>query len=372
MVQFGNQYCPVSIRSDRVRAFFQIDITMPSSNHQTRLTQLSLWVAKQLKLAEIHLVSLGGDAGFRQYFRFNSPSSYLAVDAPPATEDTAQFLRVADLLTQFRVRTPGIIAADEAQGFLLVEDLGDNLMYQNVQAQNADSQYQQAIDLIIRMQHIQPKPEWLPDYTADFLWREMQLFTEWFVEKLLAYSLADSETQLLNNSFANIINSATSQPQVFVHRDFHSRNLLTTENEMATIDFQGALWGPVTYDLVSLLRDCYLRWPQEKVQHWALDFYHKQKARSAITASSEEFIKWFDWMGLQRHIKVLGIFARLHLRDNKHHYLRDLPLVIRYLLEVSSSYPELTEFTNWFAHKLLPLAEQQDWYCDYQTAGECR
>jgi N-acetylmuramate 1-kinase len=315
---------------------------------------------------------LGGDAGFRRYFRFATPSRYLAVDAPPSTEDTPQFLRVAELLTNTHVRTPRIFAADAVHGFLLVEDFGDALMYQKINAQNADDLYQQANNLIIQMHAIQQKPDWLPAYDADFLLREMNLFIEWFVEKLLGYKLSDSETQLLSNIFSSITTSAVTQPQVFVHRDFHSRNLLITESQMATIDFQGALWGPMTYDLVSLLRDCYLRWPQEKVQQWALDFYQKQQATSATRFSSEEFLKWFDWMGLQRHIKVLGIFARLHLRGNKSHYLRDLPLVIRYTLEVSSTYPELTAFADWFRHKLLPLAEKQDWYCDYKTAGESR
>jgi aminoglycoside/choline kinase family phosphotransferase len=222
------------------------------------------------------------------------------------------------------------------------------------------------------MQDIQQKPDWLPAYDVDFLLREMNLFSEWFVEKLLGYTLSNSETQLLSNTFTNITTSAANQPQVFVHRDFHSRNLLMTENHLATIDFQGALWGPMTYDLVSLLRDCYLRWPQEKVRQWTLDFYQKKQSASATTFSRDEFLKWFDWMGLQRHIKVLGIFARLHLRDNKHHYLHDLPLVIRYTLEVSSVYPELKAFADWFTKRLLPLVEKQHWYTDYKTAGESR
>jgi N-acetylmuramate 1-kinase len=343
---------------------------MPTTFVDTRLTELSLWAAKQLELTEIELTPLGGDAGFRRYFRFASPSRYLVVDAPPSTEDTPQFLRVAELLAEFHVKTPRIFATDKIQGFLLVEDLGDALMYQKINSQNADDLYQQANDLIIRMQQIQPKPDWLPTYDLDFLLREMNLFSEWFVEKLLGYKLTDSETQLLANSFTKITASAANQPQVFVHRDFHSRNLLINENHLATIDFQGALWGPITYDLVSLLRDCYLRWPQEKVQHWALDFYHKQQSTSTAQFSSETFLKWFDWMGLQRHIKVLGIFARLHLRDNKHHYLQDLPLVIRHTLEVSSNYRELKAFVDWFKYSLLPLAEKKDWYSDYKTAGE--
>lgn len=343
---------------------------MPAASVDNRFNQLGLWTAQQLRLAQVDLRPLGGDAGFRRYFRFSSPSRFLAVDAPPSTEDTPQFVRVANLLSSHQIRTPRILAVDESQGVLLIEDLGDALMYQLINSENSDHLYSQASDLIVRMQQIQEKPDWLPVYDQDFLWREMNLFTEWFVGKLLRYSVNGAENKLIDNAFQKLLASAAEQPQGFVHRDFHSRNLLICENSLATIDFQGALWGPMTYDLVSLLRDCYLRWPQEKVRHWALEFYQKQQALSTIQFSSEAFLKWFDWMGLQRHIKVLGIFARLHLRDNKHHYLNDLPLVIRYTLEVSSSYAELKAFNQWFSKKLLPLAEQQSWYRDYRSAGD--
>lgn len=371
MVQPHKECCPGTSGSDRIPPSLTRQMRL-MLNHDTRLSDLSHWVSAELTSPAIKLTPLGGDAGFRRYFRFASASQYLAVDAPPATEDTIQFLRVAELLTQFQVSTPSIRAADATLGFLLVEDLGDALMHQKIDTQNADELYQQANNLILRMQQIQPRPDWLPLYDIDFLLREMYLFVEWFIEKLLGYSLTPLEENLLINTFTDLTKSAIRQPQTFVHRDFHSRNLLITPSGLATIDFQGALWGPMTYDLVSLLRDCYLRWPQEKVHQWALDFYQKQQATSTTRFSSDEFLKWFDWMGLQRHIKVLGIFARLHLRDNKHHYLRDLPLVIRYTLEVSSNYPELKAFADWFKNKILPVAEKQDWYIDYKTAGESK
>ena len=345
---------------------------MPAAVADTRLTELSLWTAQQLKLTNITLMPLGGDAGSRRYFRFASPSAYLAVDAPPLTEDTPQFLRVAQLLAASQVSTPKILVADESRGFLLVEDLGDNVMYQQINLQNAEALYHQANNLIIQMQATPQKPEWLPVYDADFLCREMFIFIEWFVEKLLCYELSDDEKNLLMDTFTSLTTMAAEQPQTLVHRDFHSRNLLITKNNLTTIDFQGAVWGPMTYDPVSLLRDCYLRWPPEKVQEWALDFFEKKQSRSTMPCSSETYLQWFDWMGLQRHIKVLGIFARLHLRDNKHHYLHDLPLVIRYTLEVSFAYPPLHAFADWFTKKLLPLAEKQSWYRDYKTAGESR
>jgi N-acetylmuramate 1-kinase len=335
-----------------------------------RLQALTNWAAAQLQNPSLNLSPLGGDAGFRRYFQLSSHAQYLAVDAPTATEDTPQFLRIAQLLQEHQVRVPAITSANSDEGFLLVENLGNDLVFNKINQANADVIYQQAMELIIRMQGISKQPAYLPTYDAAFLLREMQLLTEWFIEKLLHYRLNDTEKQILEHCFQLLSNSAAEQPQGFVHRDFHSRNLmLTSDKQLATIDFQGALWGPFTYDLASLLRDCYLRWPQEKINEWALDF-HQKIILTHNSISATQFIKWFDWMGLQRHIKVLGIFARLNLRDNKPHYLQDLPLVIRYTLEVSNRYPELQAFAKWFEQNLLPIAKQQDWYQDYETAGE--
>ncbi len=343
---------------------------MQTHNPDTRLQTLNHWVTKQLFSPGIQLFPLGGDAGFRRYFRVSSHPQLLAVDAPVTTEDTPQFLRVADLLQQHQIRVPQIEASDIEQGFLLVENLGNQLVFQTIDQQNADAIYSQAIELIMAMQNINKKPQWLAAYDQEFLLREMNLLTEWFIEKLLCYSLNETEKQLINQCFQDLSASAAEQPQGFVHRDFHSRNLMiTSNNTLATIDFQGALWGPFTYDLASLLRDCYLRWPQQKVRDWALNFY-QQIHPIHPSVSNAQFLKWFDWMGLQRHIKVLGIFARLSLRDNKPQYLQDLPLVIRYTLEVCNRYAGLHAFADWFEQNLLPLAKQQNWYRDYKTAGE--
>jgi len=341
---------------------------MPQIKSDTRLTELTQWANQKIG-SERPLVSLGGDAGFRRYFRFAPPLDLLGVDAPPTTEDTAQFLRVAELLQQHKVKVPKINAADVQQGFLLVEDLGDDLVYRQINNQNADLIYQQAMDLISGMQTIASRPDWLPVYDQTFLMQEMHLMSEWFIEKLLRYTLSTTEKKLINTSLQKLSISAAEQPQGFVHRDFHSRNLLITRDSLATIDFQGALWGPITYDLASLLRDCYLHWPQEKIIRWAMQ-YHKKIEPHYPNLSSIEFLKCFDWMGLQRHIKVLGIFARLHLRDNKQHYLQDLPLVIRYTLEICDQYAELQLLSEWFREKLIPLAAKKSWYSDYQTAGD--
>jgi aminoglycoside/choline kinase family phosphotransferase len=204
----------------------------------------------------------------------------------------------------------------------------------------------------------------IPRYDQALLRRELTIFSEWFVEQLLEYSLNIAEQALLERTFIQLEKSALEQPQVLVHRDYHSRNLLVCESgAVGVIDFQGALWGPCTYDAVSLLRDCYLRWPEEDVQRWALSFGNMAMDAGLLPAvDTTTYLRWFDWMGLQRHIKVLGIFARLHLRDSKPHYLGDLSRVLGYVLDVAAGYQELAEFTDWFRRKILPLAAQQPWY----------
>lgn len=345
--------------------------TQPATD--ARKLALTNWVTQQTPTEQhpIELLSLGSDAGFRRYFRYQIPSQWLAVDAPPATDDTTQFLAIARLIEQQGVRSPRIAAADASQGFLLVEDMGDRLFFHEADADNADSLYQQALRTLLQLQRTQDDAALIPRYDRALLRRELEIFSEWFASKLLGHSLNANEQHLLNDVFIQLEDNALTQPQTFVHRDYHSRNLLLLDDgSLGVIDFQGALWGGVTYDLVSLLRDCYLRWPAEKVRNWALDYRQQAISTGIIPAVSEmEFLRWFDWLGLQRHIKVLGIFARLNLRDGKTGYLNDLPLVIRYTLEVAEQYPELCAFADWFKHRLLPLAQQQSWYQDYQAAG---
>lgn len=339
----------------------------------TRKLALTNWVKEKISLEQpVELVSLGSDAGFRRYFRYQSPSRWLAVDAPPATEDTHQFLAIARIIEQQGVRSPRIAAADADQGFLLVEDMGDRLFARVANTDNADKLYQQAIATLLQLQRSPDDPALIPRYDRALLQRELEIFSEWFVTNLLGYQLDASEKQLLEKLFDQLVDNAVAQPQTFVHRDYHSRNLLLLDDDtLGVIDFQGALWGAVTYDVVSLLRDCYLRWPAQQVKGWALDYRQQAIATRIIPAVSEaEFLRWFDWLGLQRHIKVLGIFARLHLRDSKPGYLKDLPLVIRYTLEVAERYVELRPFAEWFKRTLLPPAQQQHWYQDYQTVGD--
>ncbi|MES2674126.1 MAG: phosphotransferase [Pseudomonadota bacterium] len=338
-----------------------------------REQKLAHWVAAQLPLSTpvVTLTPIASDAGFRRYFRFATPSIWLAVDAPPQTEDSRQFVALARYLSQHGVNTPKVFAADEAQGFLLVEDFGDDLLDGELNIKTVNELYGRVFNTLINLQNCPNNETLFPLYDQPLLHRELLIFSEWFAEKLLGYSFSPQDETILAQTFNILENSALEQPQTLVHRDFHSRNLILQTSSIGVIDFQGALWGACTYDLASLLRDCYVRWPTPQVKAWALA-YRQQAISAGLLAevSESDFLRWFDWIGLQRHIKVLGIFARLHLRDSKHHYLHDLPLVIRYVLEVSEQYPQFHAFAAWFKINLLPRIEQHAWYSDYQHAGD--
>lgn len=331
--------------------------------------------------APARLAAISGDAGFRKYFRVvDSSPAVLAVDAPPATEKNHAFVHVARLLRQYGVHAPQIMAVDYDNGFLLVEDLGDIMYWPLLQQIQRDagpamanlalpSLYVDAETSLLRMQHIPVSEAGLPPYDEAKLQQEMALFPEWFVQKLLSCRINASQQQMLVTLFQRLTDSALEQPQVVVHRDFHCRNLVkTASNNPGVIDFQDAVTGAITYDLVSLYRDCYIAWPPALVTRWALDYYSRLLAGKLVPAVSEElFLRWFDWMGLQRHIKVLGIFARLYLRDNKAGYLKDLPLVIHYTLSVAKQYPEFSTFVAWFEQELLPEARRSSWYREVST-----
>lgn len=308
--------------------------------------------------------ALGGDAGFRQYFRLHCEPSILAVFAPPATEDSEAFIRIAEHLEVTGVAAPRVLAFDVRQGFLLVEDLGDELLSSRLSESSVGALYGHAMSTLLKIQCSKKSSAIFPDYSAEKLLSEMSLFREWFLPELLAYQVTSAESKILDKWFALLVDSAMEQPKVVVHRDYHSRNLIFRgDQEPGVIDFQDAVIGPFTYDLVSLLRDCYICWPPEQVKAWALEYFQKSASALGLTGISEsQFLTWFDWMGLQRHIKVLGIFARLSLRDGKHAYLSDLPLVIAYVKEVANRYSEAEEFVAFFDAKLMPLIEGQSWY----------
>ena len=314
------------------------------------------------------LAIVAGDASNRRYFRARLGGvSYVLVEAPPATEKNEAFLAVRDLLAAAGVKVPALFGADLVRGFLLLEDLGDELLLPALQSSAVDRYYRSAFKVLEQMALANLHGAGLGSYDRELLGEELGRFSTWFVQALLGYCPDASEEAMLERFFACLIDSALEQPRVLVHRDFHSRNLmLVAADQLAVIDFQDAVTGPVTYDLVSLLRDCYIQWSPGQVRSWALVYLHRMHARGQLTEVDDAvFLRWFDWMGLQRHIKVLGTFARLYLRDGKPAYLDDLPLVLHYVLEIVQQYaaqePEFEEFGDWFNHKLSPRIAQQEW-----------
>ncbi len=330
----------------------------------SRQERLQNWANAQTDAEPAELVMVSGDASFRRYFRLTvGETSLIAVDAPPEHEDNPRFVKVCDLFTAAGVHAPRILASDFEQGFLLLEDLGDALYLdtlllaqQKADGETSDKLYRSAIDALVQFQ-LAIEKERLDPYDSSELQREMHLFDGWFCEGLLELQLNDPERMLLSNAYGFLEQAALTQTQVAVHRDYHSRNLLITEPNPGIIDFQDAVAGAYTYDLVSLLRDCYIRWDEATLQCW-LHYYHERAIAAGVieSISAEQLQRDFDLMGLQRHLKVMGIFCRLFIRDKKSRYLADIPLVMNYFLDVAGRYPELDELVVWFHRRVLPEA----------------
>jgi aminoglycoside/choline kinase family phosphotransferase len=328
----------------------------------TREQQLRRWVAGQLG-DEPAWSAVAGDASSRRYFRAGlDAGTWIAVDAPPATEKNAEFLAVRELLDGNGLCVPDLHAVELKQGFLLLGDLGETLLLPLLNTATVDQHYQQALTNLLKLQAIPLGEGQLPAYSAAVLTEEFGRFGEWFCAGLLEQPVA-AVAPLLNSLKEQLINNALVQPQVLVHRDYHSRNLLLQEDgSQGIIDFQDALHGPLCYDLVSLLKDCYITWPRAQVVEW-VESYRERLISTNLEPrpSAAEFLRWFDWIGLQRHLKVLGNFARLALRDQRTDYLQDLPRVLLYISEVLSLYPELEEFDGWFTRELEPRIATQPW-----------
>jgi hypothetical protein len=296
------------------------------------------------------------DASFRRYFRARSTEGETAIcmDAPPDKEDIHPFIEVTHLLANTGVHAPQLLAQNLLDGFLLLEDLGNTSYLSQLTPATAKDLYADALQALLNLQ--QADCDNLPAYSEQVLRREMALMPEWFLKTHLGFSDADIPHELIAQTFEDLIESAIGQPVAFVHRDFHSRNLMVTpENNPGIIDYQDAVLGPATYDLVSLLRDCYIVWPQSQVEWW-VDSYRKEAITLGILppVDQQTYQQWFDLMGLQRHLKVLGIFARLNHRDGKSSYLNDLPLVLSYVLEIGSRYPETSELIEWMRRAGIP------------------
>jgi aminoglycoside/choline kinase family phosphotransferase len=285
------------------------------------------------------------------------------MDAPPGREDVRPYLTIARMLAEIGVHVPRILAEQPAQGFLLVTDLGTRHYLEDLGSNhNVDAHY---LDAMMTLNRIQSRgaihAQHLPGYERAILEREMKLMPEWFCARHLQLELGASEQQMLADTFEVLCREALSQPRVFVHRDYHSRNLMVFPGDNpGVLDFQDALNGPVTYDLVSLFRDCYIEWPAARVRDWVLRYRSMAQAGGVdVGADEAQFLRWFDLMGVQRHVKILGIFSRLFHRDGKAEYLDNLPLTLKYVQSVCDRYAELEPLRAFLRRKVEPILEQR-------------
>ena len=334
--------------------------------------ELLAWVAgvTQQNRTALSVTLVAGDASPRRYFRVRThadseaASSLIAVISPP-TEKNEAFLAIRDLLQATGIRVPNLVSADLDAGFLLLEDFGDALLLDALEQDGAPQWYPQALQILRQQCSIDLQDTDLPPYDEVLLVQEMDLFPKWFVGDLLGFDEKEIVQSHLDNLWACLVENAVTQPQVVVHRDFHSRNLMCLDDgALGVIDFQDAVIGPITYDLVSLLKDCYIVWPRDTQLGWLRQaFDNLPDDAVADDVAFTDFVKWFDLMGLQRHLKVLGVFSRLALRDGKPGYLRDIPLVMRYIEEVLALYsarPEVSAFSDWWKRTVAPVTDDWD------------
>ncbi len=364
------------------------------------LDALRNWVAHQVGLAAPELEFIAGDASPRQYYRVRCNTGQVGVSSrivmvSPPSENNEAFLHVGRRLAAAGIQTPTVLAQAGAQGWFLLDDFGDVQLLSALTADNVSFYYRQAFAVLAKQLRLPTDDAGIPLYSPSRLNAELSLFTEWFLRRLLRLTVDEMTTARFHALSECLIASALEQPQVWVHRDFHSRNMMVLEANLGIIDFQDAVVGPITYDPVSLLKDCYIRWPREQQLIW-LETYYDQvrsmghasqtidgslsiKAKTSSLSnllegvSKARFEQWFDLMGLQRHLKVLGIFARLHIRDEKSAYLDDLPLVVAYvregLAETANTDPSIADFREWFEHDLMPVVCAQHWYRPTAAAG---
>ena len=316
-------------------------------NTSDRKQQLEAWLKEVLGAQVFTLSVASADASFRRYFRVHlADKTLIAMDAPPPQEDCAPFVKVAKLMLDAGLNVPEVLAQDLKNGFLLLSDLGDDTYLSALNNDTAQKLYGNATDALIKLQ-LASQPDVLPLYDAALLNREMQLFPDWYVAQHLKIELNAEQQGWLQNTFDLLNKNILSQGQVTVHRDYHSRNLMICKEDSihlnpGILDFQDAVYGAITYDLVSLLKDAYIQWDEEQVIDFAVRYWEKaRKLKLPVPQDFSEFYRDFEWMGAQRHIKVLGIFARLSIRDGKDGYIKDMPLVLHYLRKVCERYVEL-------------------------------
>ena len=319
--------------------------TVPNISSDSRLSLLLPWLQGltgfSLDLSSIRPAS--SDASFRRYFRVDSADgSYIVMDAPPDKEKIEPFIQVDELFKESGVAVPEILERNIKDGFLLLSDLGNRTYLTELTEDNADQLYRQALHALVRIQMVS-RPGVLPEYDREALLRELELFPEWYITRHLGKDVTPEIQAVLDRTFDILLANNLAQPQVFVHRDYHSRNLMYLENgNPGVLDFQDALYGPVTYDLVSLLKDAYVEWEEARILDWTIRYWEKaRKVGLPVNPDIDQFYRDFEFMGVQRHLKVLGIFARLYHRDGKENYLKDIPLVMKYASKTAHRYSEL-------------------------------
>ncbi len=308
----------------------------------TRLAQLRAWLAQNALKKEFSLAPASADASFRRYFRVTADGkTWVAMDAPPPQEDCRPFVHVAALMRAAGLNVPQVIAQDLEHGFLLLTDLGTTTYLNGFTADNPDALFSDAMDALIQWQRAS-RAGVLPPYDAALLQREIDLFPEWYVGKHLQSTFTGAQQQVFAATSKLLIDAALAQPKVYVHRDYMPRNLMLSTPNPGVLDFQDAVYGPITYDVASLFRDAFVSWPEERELDWVIRYWERAKA-AGLPVNADFAIFWrdFEWMGLQRHIKVLGIFARINYRDGKPHYLTDALRFINYARRVSARYREL-------------------------------
>jgi len=330
----------------------------PTLKTDQRIALLLNWLKTDCGLSFSFLQPMVGDASFRRYFRIQTKKgSFVVMDAPPTKENCHSFIAIAKTLREQGLLAPEIMAADLSQGFLLLSDFGEMTYLKALTSENADSLYTEAMNVLSHLQHIREvKGMDIPVFTADIMWQEWAWHKEWFLRKLLGLTPSVEEEKALDDCMASLIASANAQPHVFMYRDYHSANLMVLpEQQVGLLDFQDAFIGPVTYDLVSLLRDCYIDWPAERVQDWAQYYWQRLSQLGVLpNVSQQEFLHWFDGMGMQRHLKALLTFARKAVRDQQPHYLNYVPRTLHYLLTVSARYPEYHALHTYLQQTVQP------------------
>ena len=325
-----------------------------------RFTELQHWLSKDLGLVPMRIEPASSDASFRRYFRVAEKQSYIVMDAPPPMENIEPFIKVAGILGAVGVNVPQVHAADLERGFALLSDLGHETYLDQLDGNTVERLYLDALAVLKRMQkHVVCGVGNFPLYDDTLLMRELNIFREWFIEAFLGLHLEEQDLHILGGVWEKLIASALEQPRVFVHRDFHSRNLMFTQDRNpGVLDFQDAVEGPLTYDAVSLLRDCYIDWPEDRVDRWANQFSEDLVKEGLLPREDRaKFPRWFDLMGMQRHIKAIGIFARLNVRDGKAGYLKDIPRTFGYVYDVGRRYPEFAKWVELLEKKIRPLLE---------------